>query len=450
MTDIATQIIQNIGGLNNIKSVENCMTRVRISLHNNSLASIVNLKKINIVIGVVEVAGQLQIIVGPGKPADIVSNINKQLNSINITNTINSANSVKQQVKQRYQVSFSGALKQLADIFVPLIPALIASGFLLGISNLLKNSTLFPSLYTNYTNYVNLISTFGSSFFAVLPIAVGFTSARVFGGSVAIGVTMAAILTAPALSNISILGQQLVPARGGIISVILVVYFACLVEKKLKQYISGALDLILIPLLTVLLSGIVAIVIIQPIGGIIANAIATASMYGLQNGGAFAGFILAGTFLPIVMTGLHQALIPIHFQLIQEIGYTPLFPILAMAGAGQVGASFAVLLKTKNTRLKKIIKTALPVGILGVGEPLIYGVTLPLGKPFITACLGGAMGGAVIAFFKVGAVSLGISGLPLLLAVNNGFIMYYLYGIITAYLFGFLFTYFIKIDDTQI
>lgn len=145
------------------------------------------------------------------------------------------------------------------------------------------------------------------------------------------------------------------------------------------------------------------------------------------------------------MLGIHQTFTPIHAELLSRYGVTILLPILAMAGAGQVGASLAVYCRTKNTRLRKTIASALPVGILGVGEPLIYGVTLPLGRPFLGACIGGAFGGAVQAAFGVGAATLGISGLPL--AAGTDHIAIYLLGLLTAYAAGFLACWIIGFDD---
>ena len=147
----------------------------------------------------------------------------------------------------------------------------------------------------------------------------------------------------------------------------------------------------------------------------------------------------------MVMLGIHQTLTPIHAELLARYGVTILLPVLAMAGGGQVGASFAVYLRTKNARLKKIIASALPVGMLGIGEPLIYGVTLPLGKPFLGACIGGACGGAVQAAFGIGAATLGISGLPLAAATDN--IPVYLLGLACAYIGGFVATLVIGFDD---
>ena len=137
------------------------------------------------------------------------------------------------------------------------------------------------------------------------------------------------------------------------------------------------------------------------VAGEVSTAIGDFANWLLANGGAGAGFVLGGLFLPLVMLGLHQALIPIHTTLIEQQGYTVLLPILAMAGAGQVGAAVAVYFRLRrNTSIRTTIKSALPAGLLGVGEPLIYGVSLPLGRPFITACVGGAFGGGFVGLFN--------------------------------------------------
>src|SRR5699024_6834471 len=175
-------------------------------------------------------------------------------------------------------------------------------------------------------------------------------------------------------------------------------------------------------------------------------------------GGGIAGFVLAGLFLPLVMFGLHQALIPIHTTLIQQAGYTVLLPILAMAGGGQVGAAAAVYLKIRDPEMRRTIKSALPAGVLGVGEPLIYGVTLPMGRPFITACLGGAAGGAFIGIFNqlgtsAGSTAIGPSGWALfpLTTGNSGIgaaVAIYGGGLLVSYVAGFAITWFFGLTES--
>jgi PTS system sucrose-specific IIC component len=447
--NLEQEILNNIGGIENINHIENCMTRLRITPFNTKLINIENLKKIDKVIGVVVSGNQYQIILGPGLASTTKVNIDSLIKENNQINTTFDSKKTKQQIKDKYELSFSNSLKFLSNIFIPILPALIGCGLLLGISNILKNPTIAlyiqSNWFENYNNYIALISIFGNAIFSVLAIIVGITTAQTLGGSIAIGATMAAILSSPALANVILFNEKLTPMRGGIISIILVVYLTILLEKRLKKYITGALDLLFTPLLLILIMGICAVILIQPFGGYISNLISFATLWSLDNGGIFTGFLLAGLFLPLVMTGLHQALLPIHIQLIQDTGYTLLLPVFAMAGAGQVGASMAVYIKTKNKKLKSIIKTALPVGIMGIGEPLIYGVTLPLGRPFIGACIGGAFGGAIVSFLKIGAISLGISGLPMLLVVNKALL--YLLAVITAYICGFIATYILGFKD---
>ena len=261
------------------------------------------------------------------------------------------------------------------------------------------------------------------------------------------GAILAIVLCHPNLANINLMGTNLVPGRGGIIAVLMVAILGAYLEKYLKKVIPEMFSLFLTPLMVLLIGGLTAIFLLQPMGQVIAEFIGSAATAAIQHGGMFTGFVLGGIWLPLVMLGVHQTMTPIHAQLLSEYGVTILLPILAMAGAGQIGASLAVYVKTKNKFLKKTILSALPVGIMGVGEPLIYGVTLPLGKPFIGACIGGAFGGAVQAAFVVGASAMGISGLPLAATTNN--IPVYLMGLVVAYIAGFIATWVIGFDDPE-
>ena len=223
-----------------------------------------------------------------------------------------------------------------------------------------------------------------------------------------------------------------------------------LVEKGLRKFIPDAIDIIVTPTISLLVIGMMTIFLIMPIAGFISTSLVGTINWVLQVGGAFAGFILGATFLPLVMFGLHQILTPIHIEMIAATGKTVLLPILAMAGAGQVGAAFALWLKCRrNKQLTNIIKGSLPVGILGIGEPLIYAVTLPLGRPFITACLGGGIGGAVLgAIGGIGATAIGPSGVALIPLIADGQWPAYVMGLVAAYIGGFILTYFFGVPQT--
>jgi PTS system sucrose-specific IIC component len=448
---LAREILLGIGGQGNIARLENCMTRVRVEVNDDSQLDIARLKKLPGVSGYVKQGAQHQLIVGPGRAAQVVDAMRELLHSSG--QTFSNEDDIAQnkaQAKARYQAPMSEALRKLANVFIPLIPAFIASGLITGIINILKRPDIVGDLATQYPNILGLLAIFGSAVFAIMNILVGVNAAKVFGGSMAMGGVMAGILSSPQLAQIHLFGENLQPGRGGVIAVLLVVALMCWIEKRLRRLLPGSIELILNPLLTTLITASIAIVALQPLGGLISDAIAHGATLAIDKGGLVVGAVLSGVFLPLVLSGLHQGLVPIHVELIQTHGQNALLPILAMAGVGQVGAALAVLMKTRNPRLKKLIKGALPVGLLGIGEPLIFGVTLPLGKPFIGACLGGAVGGALISYWKVATViTFGISGLPLALTIVAGKVMFYLLGFLIAVIAGFLFTWFMGFNDPE-
>ncbi|WJD49359.1 MULTISPECIES: PTS transporter subunit EIIC [unclassified Enterobacter] len=449
-TTLASEILRGIGGQQNISRLENCMTRVRVEVHDDALLDIAGLKQLPGVSGYVKQGEQHQLIVGPGRAAQVVDAMKALMGDKGDTPVTDDVERNKAQAKSKYKAPMSDALRMLANVFIPLIPAFIASGLITGIINILKRPDIVGDVATQYPNLLGLLAIFGSAVFAIMNILVGVNTAKVFGGSLAMGGVMAGILSSPQLAQITLFGEQLQPGRGGVIAVLLVVALMCWIEKRLRALLPGSIELILNPLLTTLITGAIAIVALQPLGGWISEAIAHGASWAIDRGGFLVGAIMAGTFLPLVLTGLHQGLVPIHVELVQAHGYNALLPILSMAGVGQVGAAIAVLMKTRNSRLKKLCKGALPVGLLGIGEPLIFGVTLPLGKPFLGACLGGAVGGALISYFKVATViTFGISGLPLALTIVTGKVVLYLLGYLVAVIAGFLFTWLLGFNDPE-
>lgn len=263
-------------------------------------------------------------------------------------------------------------------------------------------------------------------------------------------VTLLTGVTPQALIHNIFNGQALSAGQGGIIGVIFAVWVLAIVEKWLHKVIPDSIDIIITPTIALLVVGVFTIFLVMPIAGVISNSLVGAIEWILNVGGAISGFVLGLLFLPMVMFGLHQILTPIHIEMINKLGMTPLLPILAMAGAGQVGAALALWIRCRNNKqLSNMIKGALPVGVLGVGEPLIYGVTLPLGRPFITACIGGGIGGAVIGGLgNIGATAIGPSGVALIPLIANGHWLGYVIGLLAAYAGGFVATYFFGIPSS--
>ncbi|MCB2298464.1 PTS transporter subunit EIIC [Clostridium tagluense] len=446
--DIAKNLVELVGGKNNIKSVANCMTRCRLELKDFSKAKIEEIKKSEGALGVVEANGQLQVIYGPGKVNKITEEVTKIVGK-NVVIGEDAVAETKTKLKQKNNTKFKNVLKKLGNIFIPLIPLFVACGLVLAVNNIA--GVYFGDAYKT-TTAAQVIGLIGNGVFSILSILVGVNAAKEFGSQMPMmGGVLGGILSSAALAKITLFGKALTPGRGGIISVILVVLLACFIEKACRKFVPDVLDLFVTPLVTLTISVLVALFILQPIGGFISDSIGLVVGQTIASDhiiiSVISGAISGGLFLPLVMTGMHQALTPIHADLIANVGFTVLLPILATAGMAQVGATIAVLRKTKNVRLKKVAKNGLVPGFLGIGEPLIYGVTLPLGKPFVGACLGAALGGAVMALFKVGAVAIGVSGLPLALLIANGKMGVFLIGVLVSYIGGYFFTSILGFED---
>ena len=437
--ELAREILKIMGGKENITVATHCMTRLRLTPADPSMIDLDALKNLQGVLGVIESAGQVQIILGPGF-------VNKVAAEITILTALQlgEIQDLKTQIADKNATPMKLFLRKLSSIFVPLIPAIVASGMVAGLTNIAIQSGAAPT-----GNFITILNVIGWGLFSYLGVFVGINTAKEFGGTPAMGGLAGILIINPAIATITINQSALVPGRGGLIGIILVAWFMSQMEKQLRKFVPHVLDIVITPALALLLTGFATFYVLQPIGGILSEGIIDLFKAMLAWGGAIAGFILAGTFLPVVMTGLHQGLLPVHMEFLNIQKANPLMPILAMAGAGQVGATFAVYLKTKNNKLKEIIKGALPVGILGIGEPLIFGVTLPLGRPFITACIGAGFGGAFQAAMHVNAIALGLSGLPLAFLIKPGTVVYYLLGILIAYIAGFIITFVVGFDDPK-
>lgn len=464
---IATGIYDNVGGMENVAKIVHCMTRVRMEIKDYSKVNLEALKAVPGVLGVVE-DDTLQVVIGPGTVNKValemcaMAGVNLGDRFPELANQALSgkdaveqkAAQVKAEVKQKNQKPWSKALKSISNIFVPLIPAFVGAGIIGGFASILQNlitaGTVDGDMWLNVLTVMNIIK---SGVFAYLVLYVGINSAKEFGASPSLGgviggVTMLTGMNPEApLPNI-FTGGNLSAGQGGVIGVIFAVWIMSFLEKKLRKVIPDSIDIIVTPTITLLVMGLMTIFLIMPIAGAVSDSLVGALNWVLEIGGAFSGFVLGSLFLPMVMFGLHQILTPIHLEMIEQTGSTLLLPILAMAGAGQVGAAAALWLKCrKNTQLTELIKGALPVGILGIGEPLIYGVTLPLGRPFITACIGGGIGGAVVGLLgSVGATSVGPSGVALIPLIAEGKWFSYVLGLLAGYAGGFIATYFFGIS----
>lgn len=471
---LAQQILDSVGGSANIADVENCMTRLRVEVVSTDAVALDELKSTDGVMAALAAGSNLQIVLGPG----LVDRVADDLEALRAAAPMAAAGgsgassaaaasgasgaspeelaargaSIKASARSRSDGRTMRAIRKISAIFIPLIPALIACGLIAGINGILTNLGWVPGV----TPFLGVLS---SGFLSLLAVFVGMNAAKEFGGTPILGGAVGGIIVAAGVANVTVFGETLAPGQGGVLGALAGGILAAYVERFMRRVTPDVIALIVVPTVTVLVAGSITLGILMSVAGVVSVGIGTAATWLLANGGAFAGFVLGGLFLPLVMTGMHQGLIPIHTTLIDQTGWTVLLPVLAMGGAGQIGACIALWVRFRsNASLVRTIRGALPAGFLGVGEPLIYGVTLPLGRPFITACIGGAFGGGVVGLFdqlghSVGAIAIGASDLSLIPLLNgsSGYgwaLLGYGSGLVVAYVVGFVATLFFGVSDS--
>lgn len=468
---LADLILKESGGVDNIDKAVNCMTRVRLTVKNREKVNIDKLEAIDEVMGVMSDEGNyIQIVLGPGTARDTMDIIETRIQTRvehEGTSGTEDWKIKKEEVKSgQKQNKFRDSIGVIADIFTPMIPAFIVAGSMNGLGRilniLLDNGTMPTNTATEMiTSMVVLI---GAGFLGHLVIFTGVNAAKEFRLSPMLGGMLGVIVLDQNIINISeLLGwynadtpadSVLTTGAGGVIGVIIGVWILSKIEKWVHDKMPTALDISFTPIISMLLAVPIMVLIIMPVTGYIAILFGNFIGFFLGSSSvivrAITGYILAATFLPLVLLGLHRSLTPIHTLQIESAGATTLFPPIAMAGAGQVGAALALYIKAKRLGDKDLTGTiagGLPAGILGIGEPLIYGVTLPLVKPFITAGLGAGFGGAYVMIQNVGAASFSPSGVLAATHVLPQFVIHYLIGIVISYIMGAILTYFFISDD---
>ena len=342
----------------------------------------------------------------------------------------------------------------LSNIFVPIIPAIVASGLLMGLLGMVRtygwadpDSAIFI-----------MLDMFSSAAFIILPILIGFTAAREFGGNPYLGATLGGILTHPALTNawgvaggfktmdffgldVAMIGYQ-----GTVFPVLLAVWFMSLLEKRLRKVIPDALDLILTPFLTVIITGFVALLFIGPAGRALGDGISFVLSTLIDQAGWLAGLLFGGTYSAIVITGIHHSFHAIEAGLLgnPKIGVNFLLPIWSMANVAQGGACLAVYFKTRDVKIKAIAVPSALSALLGITEAAIFGINLRFMKPFLAALAGGALGGAWVVANHVGMTAVGLTGIPGIAIVQANSVVSYLIGLVIAFGAAFVISFVLK------
>lgn len=443
---IAEQIIKLSGGKDNFAEVTNCMTRVRIKYRDESKVDKEGIKQIQGVLGVNE-AETFQIIVGPGKSVKVKEEM-EGLRGISEPESSDLSDSLSE-IKKK--TSF---LKTLSSIFVPVIPAIIASGILQGINNIFTTTAgkkaaelgiegvdkLSATQVVLQSWHLLQVSTvlgiIGSATFGFLAIYVGITAAKQFKTDPILGGLIGAMTLS---SSLGILG--LTAGQGGLFGVILGVWIFSKIMRGVRKAVPDILDVILTPTISVLLTAIIYFSLIMPVTGLLSKWLIDGILFLLETTGAFGGFVFAALAPTMISTGLHHGLTPINMEIINATGSTPLVTIQIMSNPGLVGAGLAIYFMTKSKQVKEIAKAALPTTFLAVGEPTMYGIVIPSGFGFITASIGAGIGGALIRVLDVQASAMGAAGMSAIPLIADGKYLQYLLCYAIACAAAFALTY---------
>lgn len=462
--ELASTIIENLGGLNNIVDAENCMTRLRINIRSIDSVNLEALKNTKGVLGVVaDEEHYIQVVLGPGVVRDVLEEMVKMgVTPVAAGKTDEEDwKKNKSEVEGKRNKKVVEKIRIIADIFTPMIPAFIASGICNGmgkIIGLLISNAIVPDI-TFWHIVQNLFALGSNAFLSYLAIFTGVRAAKQFGVNEMLGGMIGAASLNTVVNSISELlnwynadvvnESILATGAGGIIGVVVGVWILAKIDKWVHSWMPSVLDVSFTPLLSIIFTLPIFVLLIMPATGWISTKIGEfISLFAYSDNifvSAIAGYVMAALFLPLVLLGLHRGLVPIYALQIEKMGGTTLFPAVAMAGAGQVGAAIAIWIKARrvhNTRLESIIAGALPSGILGIGEPLIYGVTLPMGKPFISAGLGAGFGGAYVMITHTMAIANSPSGILGVTIMEPQCMLNYVIGLLISYVAAGIITWF--------
>lgn len=457
---IAKQLLEHLGGKENIQALAHCATRLRLALKDEEKVNEEAIGNLDGVKGQFKVAGQYQIIFGSGIVNQVYAEMAKQTGLAEMsTNDVASAGADKQNLIQR-------AVKGLSDIFVPIIPAIVAGGLLMGLFNVLTAQGLFIEgksiidAYPGLTDLANMINTFANAPFVYLPVLLAFSASKKFGGNPFLGAALGMLMVHPDLLNgwgfgsasvsgtvptWNIMGLEIqkVGYQGSVLPVLVSAFILAKVELGLRKVIPSVLDNLLTPMLAIFITGFVTFTLVGPFTRDLGFMLGDGLNWLYDSAGFVGGALFGFIYAPFVITGMHHSFIAIETQLLADIattGGTFIFPIAAMSNVAQGAAALAVGFTTKDTKMKGIAVPSGVTGLLGITEPAMFGVNLKLRYPFIAAIIGSAVASAFITLFNVKAQALGAAGLPGIISIAPDKIGYYIVGMIIAFATAFVLT----------
>lgn len=428
------EIVRAVGGKENIEVATHCVTRLRFSLYDESKVDSEALDRNDLVKGQFSSQGQFQIVIGPG----IVDKVYEEM--IQITGGTRSSKDEVKSAAARKQNPLQRAIKTLADIFIPILPAIVTAGLLLGINNILTGPGIFfdsqslVDVYPEWKDIAAIINTIASTAFTFLPALIGWAAVTRFGGSPLLGIVLGLILVHPDLlsaynyASASLEGTvptwnlfgwhvEKIGYQGQVLPVLVSAYILASLEKFLNRRVHDSIKLLVVAPVTLLITGFLAFTVIGPVTFAIANAITSGLIYVFDHFALFGGLIYGGLYALLVITGMHHTFLAVDVQLIGSEGGTFLWPMLALSNIAQGAAALAIMFVVKEQKAKGLAATSSVSAFLGVTEPAIFGVNIRYRYPFIFGMIGSAIAGMLLTVNQVRASSVGIGGIPGFLSI---------------------------------
>ena len=459
---VAGEVVEAVGGASNISAAAHCATRLRLVIADESKINQQALDDNEDLKGTFAAGGMFQIIVGPGDVDQVYANMvaNHGVREV-------SKDEAKEEAEKGGNL-FSRFIKMIADIFVPILPALVAGGLMMAINNVMTAEGLFGAksltqMYPGIADYAALINMVSSAAFASLPVLVGFSAAKRFGGNVYLGAAIGAAMVSTDLLNAWNTGAALageaqvsywhifgmdvakIGYQAQVIPTLAVTYVMCLIEKSLHKVLKGTADFLLTPLITMLVTGFLAFTIIGPVTRVAAEYLTWGINWTYTTLGVFGGLLFGFIYSPIVVTGLHQSFPAIEIPLLPVNGGVGdfIFPVASMANVAQGAAALAIFFKTRDAKLKGLAGAGGASAVFGITEPAIFGVNLRLRWPFFCAMAAAAIGSAGVALLNVRGQALGAAGFVGFVSIMPKSIPAYLALEILVFVlsFGFTFAY---------
>ncbi len=425
-----SQIIDAIGGKDNISAATHCVTRLRFALVDEGKVDKEALEAIDLVKGSFSTNGQFQVVIGQGT----VDKVYKEM--VHQTGVGEASKEDVKKASEQHLNPMQRAIKTLADIFIPILPAIVTAGLLMGINNLLTGPGIFfeqsiVEKYPQWADIANIINLIANTAFTFLPGLVGWSAVNRFGGSPLFGIVLGLMLVHPDLLNAWGYGAaeeiptwnlfglevQKVGYQGQVLPVLVASYVLAKLEKWLRSKIADSFQLLLVAPIALLITGLISFIAIGPITFAIGNVITDAVVSIFEFAPIIGGLIYGGLYAPLVITGMHHTFLAVDLQLIGSTGGTFLWPMVALSNIAQGTAALAMMFILKDEKLKSLSVTSAVSAYLGVTEPAMFGVNLRFRYAFISAIIGSALAGAFISVQAVKAPSVGVGGLPAFLSI---------------------------------